>query len=264
MGIIIGNSIITSLNPKKMLQEFTYFGQYKFEKQQLSNGDWNWELAILSGSNTPLTFTKGVKNIDVFLVGAGGNGQNGDSYDVTIIGGNGGNGGAYLVASNVSIDFNIPYNLTIGTSQGNTTGFGYTANGGSGKSGGSGASMPNINYPTQGSNAGNGKNGVKAFDDENFTSLIGNYRYGASGGGGGVYRYSPNFGSFTFGAGSGALTGSGDGGAPDANVKNGVSVTQGNTGAGGGGGNAIIYDTSYRHGNGGTGGSGIIIIRNHR
>ena len=261
---IIGNSVIVSLSPKKILPQFTYSGNYKFEYEKLSNGDYNWELAILSGNNTNLKFTKGVKNIDIFLVGAGKNGSNGNPSGQSITGGKGGDGGNYLVVSNFQLDYDTNYSLTIGTSQGNTTGFGYTTSGASYKSGGAGASMPNITYPTQGSNAGNGTNGVKAFNEENFISLIGDYRYGASGGGGAVYRYSSGYGEFTFNNGAGAITGSGSGGIADPYAKNGADATQSNYGAGGGGGNAIIYINSYRYGNGGLGSPGIIIIRNHR
>lgn len=259
---IIGNALIVGINPKKMLPEFSYSGNYELKHQKLSNGDYNWELAILSGSNTNLKFTKVVDKIDVFLVGGGANGSSGDSYGQSIYGGSGGKGGQCITKTSISITKNTNYPLTIGGAGSNTTGFGYTANGGNGANGGTGASMPSIVYPTQGSNATSGSNGSYAFGSS--TSLFqSGRRYGAGGGAGGVYRVSNNDNSFSFGSSSGGLTGGGTGGSASTNDVNGGNASA-NTGSGGGGGNARIIKNTYGAGAGGSGGSGIIIIRNHR
>ena len=200
---IIGNALIVGINPKKMLPEFSYSGNYELKHQKLSNGDYNWELAILSGSNTNLKFTKVVDKIDVFLVGGGANGSSGDSYGQSIYGGSGGKGGQCITKTSISITKNTNYPLTIG---------------------------------------GAGSNGSYAFDSSTSLFQSGR-RYGAGGGAGGVYRVSNNDNSFSFGSSSGGLTGGGTGGAASTNDVNGGNASANTGSGGGGGNARIIKNT---------------------
>lgn len=275
MGIV-GNALIIGINPKKMLPEISsYSGTYDLKSEKLSNGDYNWELAILSGSNTNLKFSKIAGKVDIFLVGGGANGGSGSAYDQSIYGGSGGKGGQCITASNVTLKPNVNYAITIGGAGAATSmsgndfttlsasgGSGVGSGTGTGTNGGTGASMPSIVYPTQGSNATSGSNGSYAFGSS--TSLFqSGRRYGAGGGAGGVYRISNNGNNYSFNSSSGGLTGGGTGGSASANEVKGGNASA-NTGSGGGGGNARIIRNTYGSATGGSGGSGIIIIRNHR
>ena len=257
--IIVGNSILVSLNPKKMLPEFTYSGNYQLKYEKLSNGDYNWEIAILSGNGDNLKFTRVVDSVDIFIVGGGNPGGNasgniwGDGYYAQ--GGNGGNGGQCRTITNFSISKNVNYSLKIGASGQSTIGFGYTSIAGGGSSGGTGAferQTPSARY------AGTaGSNGVYAFG--NSTTLFSSgTRYGAGGGSGGAININQG-GSV---GGAPGITGGGSGGT----ISHGDGYNAvANTGSGGGGGYAKFNNTGdYWAGSGGAGGSGIIIIRNHR
>lgn len=262
---ILGNPIIIGLNPAKMLPVFSYSGSYEFDYDKLSNGTYNWELALLSGSGTNLRFSRVTDKIDIFIVGSGANGGRGSSnpdYQYYAIGGKGGSGGEIKTLSNITIATNTNYPVTIG-SAGNTTsitigGTTYSCSSGAGKVGGDGAVVyGNAYIATVGEN---GQNGEWAFGSSS-TKLRTGYRYGASGGGGGTrnayYYIIRGYGT----GGKGPASGSGGAGNGGVYNKGGGNATD-NSGAGGGGGG---YDQeNYNDYDGGIGGSGIIIIRNHR
>lgn len=277
---ILGNPIIVALNPNKLIPSFSYSGNYRFRYEELQDGTYNWELALLSGNNINLNFTQVTDKIDIFICGSGADGTKGYSsqtYSNYAYGGNGGNGGELKNLYNVSIAKNTNYAVKIGNhgeitsiTIGGTT---YSCSSGGGKTGGAGAAVLGNAYGGTAS-AENGKNGVIAFSDatnsnNRDTKLLGwnGYRYGASGGGGAA----KNALNIVRGNGSGGLgnvsgtAGGGAGGMWDSygangDGKNGV----GNSGGGGGGGAYIQETYSYTDFPAGHGGSGIIIIRNHR
>lgn len=239
----------------------------------------NWEIAFLQSCK--VTFFQNVE-ADFFLVGGGQQGQQGvaegDYYGAKDSGGKGGKGGEVINRSG-NIRKRISYPLTIGGSNENTVGFGYTAvyGGASGWSGIDGGAGGLIQYP-QGPDPGPslydakaGNAGVKAFNDadtliETFAGTL----FGASGGGGGVTYSIYTQNSCRLGADGGATStnlslypisqyGKGHDYDNDPSSVDKFSGRQ-NTGQGGGGGglqSGTIHD-------GAPGGSGIIIIRNHR
>lgn len=238
----------------------------------------NWEIAFLQSCK--VTFSQNVE-ADFFLVGGGQQGQRGDAegtyYGAKDCGGKGGKGGE-VINSSGNIQKRISYPLTIGGSNENTIGFGYTAvyGGASGWSGIDGGAGGLIQYP-QGpgdpslEDADAGTAGVKAFNgkDTLIETLTGTL-FGSSGGGGGVIysQYTQN--NCRFGADGGATSinsslypisqyGKGHNYDNDPSSDDKFSGRQ-NTGQGGGGGGQE-RDTPH---NGAPGGSGIIIIRNHR
>lgn len=243
-------------------------GKFKFAIQRDETTKvYNWELAILSSGT--ITFKKSSRAIDIFLVGGGKPGSDGYHVESTGYhhGGNGGQGGACITREGFTINKNTSYQLVIGASDQNTTGFGYTAITGGGSLGGTGA----VCYQS-GNGVGNnsvaidGEDGVEAFGDSTNT-LLGsgyqNYKYGAGGGGGGAKQgqspyYEPKQSNGTIrSAAYGGNDGGGAGGAPDEDNAGDAGVS--NSGSGGGGGAFYKWE-----GSGGAGGSGIIIIRNAR
>ena len=198
----------------------------------------NWEFSILDSGN--LVFNKALGNIDVFLVGGGGGG--GSSQ------GSGGGGGYTTNAFNVAVTKGKTEAVVIGAAGaingdgGNTTAFGYTAEGGKqgtyGKAGGDGGSG--------GGGYGNGDGG----NGSNGTSSNGVYDYGGKG-----QKTLGKGSTRAFEEDSGLLC-SGGGGA-----------IGGGIGGDGGGGNAGVAGTDNLGGGGGAGakgGKGLVIIRNHR
>ena len=213
-------------------------GTYEYAEETAADGTLNWELALLTGTNATLTFSRVVDYVDVFLVGGGAHGS----------GSNGGNGGTRLTLSGESkvAVGNSAYTFTIGGNNEATTIFDQTAESGGGSAGGRGAGASR--------DATKGADGEYAFG--NAASLLYSGRkYGAGGGGGGhnyrIYRYGA----------AGGETGGGKGGSGGNGADGEV-----NTGSGGGG----RYVDEYGGGSGGggassgAGGSGIIIIRNAR
>ena len=242
---------------------FSYDGTYDFQ----SSVD-HWELALLSSGT--LKFSVNPGRIDIFVVGAGGNG--GSAYEGAGLGyaGSGGNGGECVTSTGIAAAANNPYSITIGTNGHYTEGFDVRAYGGNdenwsnakGKAGGVGS----ITSADSGSrNPGDGVAGEYAFGSS--TSLYGSgVKYGASGGGGGSsHNYSDASRGYTQqSGGSGATTGSGSGGTASSSASAGQNASMQNTGAGAGGG-AMAYD-GYGHGGGGaaaggSGASGILIIK---
>jgi len=239
---------------------FTTDAQYLYAEEVKSDGTYNWELAILTSGS--ITFHR-VVPVDIFLVGggaAGGIGYKPNPSDPNAYrGGSGGYGGGRVRRDAVTLSQNVPYAFVIGGSNGNTTGFGETAQSGAGSRGGGGGTATN-GYKD---GAAAGMDGTVAFhnhatetDLSLITSLVGR-KYGPGGGGGQVR--SGNY--YTIATAQGGATGGGRGGNDPTTTAGRPGVAgQANCGAGGGGGctdNGAYYD-------GGAGGSGIIIIRNAR
>lgn len=222
-------SRIATITVLSAIPQMEYTGTYQINNESAT--DWNIEFKT-SGI---LKFSKlgnAINGAQVFLVGGGNNGSAGGNG-----GGAGGAGGGTKTES-LTLVQGTEYNITIGGSGGNTSGFGYTATAGSGASGGRGGWMDSSN--TWGASGGNG---AYAFGDTKYA------RYGAGGGGG-----SGHWGGNDGGGGNGGYDGGGDGGR-SANA--GGSAGKANSGGGGGGG-------GWGGSPGGAGGSGIVIIRNKR
>lgn len=278
---ILGNPIIIGLNPAKMLPSFTYNGgNYDLKYEKLSDGTYNWELAILSsGANdTPLNlkFTRVVNSVDIFICGSGAAGERGyfsSGYSHYANGGKGGAGGATGTWTNISVSPNVDYPVRIGTAGkyinntrtsgsstyitiGNNT---YSRNSGGGKDGGIGAKCYGNAYTLD--YGEDGESGVYAFGSSN-TLYNKGYLYGASGGGGGTKNYY----NMTRGPGVGGLITStlraGNGGTYNGSGYN-ASVANSGSAGGGGGFHETTYGSFDDH-PGGNGATGIIIIRNHR
>jgi len=205
----------------------------------IDDGNGDWRIRFLTSGT--LKFTA-LQTVDAFLVGGGGGGGNANGYG-------GGAGGGYTQAmSNIALQANTNYVITIGaggavaTNGGNTSAFGITANGGktpvstgdfrTGGYGGSGGAGYESNA-VGGSNGGNGPSGSYA---------------GGIGQGSTTKEFHETTGVLYAGGGSwSTLPTPGGGGAKNANGA-------ANTGGGAGGQSGAVA----------TGGSGICIIRNAR
>lgn len=218
----------------KGLPKFTYSGEYRVNDE----GNKNWNIQFLTSGVLKFIQRKGAtRGIDVFLVGGGNSGANGN---VDTGGGRGGNGGeAKTISAKPAL--NTEYKITVGGSGESTSGFGNTAAAGGGANGGSGGA--NSQYNPSG---GKGSDGTYAFNDTSYA------RYGAGGGGGvGVWLGADGVDGT---GGKGGDYGGGNGGTSYYNAS---TAGLANTGGGGGGGYAA-------GGSGSPGGSGIVIIRNKR
>ena len=253
-------------SPVKFIGQDDYEYTDKATASQYASSGTDWEIAFKASGT--LKFKKNPGPIDVFLVGAGGDGDDGSLYEYggaySAKGGKGGDGGELVTQTNVTTvkrGRNYPAQVAANA---DTTIFGFTASAHSGNEGGAGSMTGLV---SGGSDAGNGTAGSYAFGAS--TSLINSgVKYGASGGGGGSRRKTDWAGRSY---GYGATTGSGHGGeahdydysTPGA-ADDGADATA-NTGAGGGGGASVIDGSkNITKGDGGAGASGIIIIRNHR
>ena len=213
------------------MPQFTYSGKYEL----IAENTKDWHIKLKTTGDLIFTELVGANDgIEVFLVGGGNGGDAGNDSG----GGRGGNGGATRTES-VEISTNNVYAVTIVSSGGNTSAFGYNATAGGGSSGGKAGLL---SMTDGGPHGGDGSNGKYAFGD------TAHARYGA-GGGGGAAAWDSASGS----AGSGGDYGGGNGGAVNAVGSNGKS----NTGGGGGG-------SGWGSNRGSSGGSGIVIIRNKR
>lgn len=235
------------------MPKFTYDGNY----DMITESTKNWSIKFYTGGTFKLTeLGTASDGIEVFLCGGGGSGGNGGGY-----GGGGGGGGGYTTTGNFIPIKDQLYTITIGGSNGATSGFGLTANPGTS---GSGGSNGDYSYSASGG-AGTGKgggggmgsggiqgNGYNGGAGAYAFGISGSTLYGGGGGGGGCATSSSDGAS----GGNGGATGGGKGGTGGAYS---TSPTAGvdNTGGGGGGGGGY-----YR--GGAAGGSGIIIIRNKR
>ena len=202
----------------------------------------NWKIRFLTSGT--LTFTKlngWNGQLDVFLVGGGGNGE-------TIRGARGGGGGYTKTVKGISIAIATPYTVTIGASSGTSSAFGASANGASGANGGSGGGGGGSSSGTPGNGGSNGGNGT-----------AGNVSQGGAGQGRTTREFGESTGKLYSGGGGGSAAGAGAAGDSTAGAganfggaaKNGVANT-------GGGGGAAYSGTAGR------GGSGIVIARNAR
>ena len=233
--------------------DFEYInGQYQFE----TSGD-DWELAFLSSGSFKLT--KNLRGVDIFIVGAGFDGNTNIEGSHTT-NHDGGDGGYYRTWESDSLTAGT-YEVVIGDSSGTVSSIGERAvsSADDQKSGGVGAHW-DTNRMLDGTD---GSDGVYAFGSS--TSLIFSGRkYGASAGGGGEIDYQG--GQRVSGIrGNSGQTGAGVSGNHSWESRNGENATA-NTGSGGGA-RGKGYNSAmdrYDYGSPGAGGSGIIIIRNHR
>ena len=241
--------------------EFTYEnGTYKM----LKYGDGNWVISFLTSGTLNITKLGNMADgVDIFLVGGGGNGGDNTSwYDSSYgsgqhyTGGQGGGSAYTTTQKGVSLQA-TSYPITIAAAEGTTSGFGYTAAGGTGgtgkRNGGDGTSASS-GYDGY-AQAGHGQDGEYAFGESDFYHYTGKgYRFAASGGGGcgygagsSTYAYPGNGGKDGAGAGS------------KYNVAGTDAVANSGSGAGGCGGKPTDGSNTK-----GKGGSGIIIMRNAR
>lgn len=218
--------------------------------------DADWWLEILA--SCAITFESSAR-IDACLIGAGASGDAGQSYNSSGLfyanAGNGGGAGEVLNQLGVAVAGGTTYQLTVGkggaavtgfgaavpgNAGGDTSAFGYSADGGTPSAGGEAAhgSTP----------GGDGDDGSYPFGDSSFGT-----RYGAEGGGG---AKAVNNGSWVEmqPAGAGGDDGGGDGGNIDGNAGD-ATVP----GSGGGGRGGVSVSGLYS----GAGGDGIVIIRLH-
>ena len=229
----------------------------KLAKEIIFNKVNSFNFAALDPFSSPtsasVVFRDTTKITDLIMVGAGGRGgtgyyadPNGTGWRATEYGGGGGGGGAKNYAASVSIIKNQVYYLSVGQpgtgAGGTTSGFGYSANGGSAASANTGGRGGIGLY-----NGGNGGNG--------WYSITGGATYSASsstsgtngaGGGGGGGGLTSN-GMCTNTAGS--SNGGGRGGNWSTNAANGTAYS----GGGGGGGCGASTDNHSFAGYGGSG-----------
>ena len=271
----------------RVTPEFTYTGNYKVVQDndsQISDfANWkgNWKIRFLTSGTFVVTNFHGWSGyVDAFLVGGGGGGTRGYLY----YGGGGGGGGYTYTAKSVKLNIGEQYVITIGSggsgateqsaagiSGGNTSCFGFSANGGSGAStntssggtyrgriGGNGGSAGGTGSSEDNFAAGEngGQNGSSTQSVSGQGSTTGEFGVSSStvysGGGGGGGGQSTDASQAQGGS---AFNGGGNGGKGG---KNGTPGSNGveNTGGGGGGGGSSN--------SGGKGGAGIVIIRNSR
>ena len=213
----------------------------------------DWYIKLLT--NGVLTVTSYSKTTDIFLMGGGFNGNDGNGGWPYCAGGNGGKGGYYNNKFNITLK--TSYNVVIGAATRNSTikstdlsvsNVDYSSqNTDNRRAGGKYAS---VNWDCKPVDATAGEDGAYPWSDTTFPS-----RYG--GGGGGGAEYSPN--------GNGARGAGGAGGGARGCVPDSSCNAAANTGGGGGGGfGASDYKNYAASATGGTGGSGIIIIRRSR
>lgn len=213
----------------------------------------NWEFSILDTGN--LVFKSDPGRIDVFLVGGGAGGQKGSRES-----GTGGGGGYTKNVFGISVKKGQVYPIIIGAggnvdaNGGNTTAFGYTAEGGkSGSNGGHGGSGAGGYGEEDGGNGGSdGYNGTQGQDVD---GDMNDYAYGGTG-----QRNAAGGETTTraFREPNGLLCSGAGGGHGERNK---------GTGGPGGGGDAGVKGTTNLGGGGGAdaaGGSGRAIFRNAR
>ena len=243
-------------NPKGKMPEFEYTGSYQLIDDGKVGGVQNWRLKLLTSGK--LTFKKGVKNVDLFIVGGGAGGAT-NFMDGSQLVAYGASGGGYTKTYlNVAVETNKEYPVVIGDGGaesskytnhrgGSTTVFGVSAAGG---------------YP--GGYTGN-------FADGSFNPKGGN---GGSGGADYVMNPATGYeGGYNGSAGGGPDGGTGQGLTTAEFGETGGTVysTGGSTGTVGNGTTSKDPNGKSNTGNGGTstggasrGGSGIVVIRNAR
>lgn len=271
-------------------EDFTYTGNCQVIEDSVANGQTNWRIKFLTSG--VLTFASDVV-IDAFLVGGGlpGNAGTDGTGNAGGTSGSGGTGGKCITTKNIEIQKSTSYQVVIGYSSGNSSGFGSTATAGGNGIGGTSVSSPYRSHNTTTTSAalsGNsGSGGSYEFGE------VGSTMYGGAGGSGGAgsafsFGNSMNTIKGNGGAGSAAGGGSGgdgaywiygtasQGGHKIIKAQYGSSGKVNTGGGGGGGGGGFSYNerkdssitplaSKYISGaSGGSGGSGIVIIRNHR
>ena len=236
--------------------QFTYTGEYKlvnnnFKTIEQGSLTDNWNLLLTSSG--VLTFTNlgnAVNGVDVCLVGGGGSGGYGQAS-----GGGGGGGGYTKNVANYNLKNNNRYSFIIGGSDGDTTGFGYTA-----KSGVAGESATSV--PGYGSDGGSGGGYGDAGSGGSDGSDGGKSPQGVGVVGKGQGTTTRLFGDWILVAGGGGgWNGAGGAGGGGAGAYDYTKASDGEDMYGGGGGGAGVYGGYYY---GGRGGSGCIAIRNKR
>ena len=246
---------------------FASYGTSGVDYVFASSGD-NWEVAFLT-SNANFHLDRALENVDIFMISAGENGGNsrtsGTSTYAEAWGGDGGDGGDYISSIGTTIPFG-DYNVKIGQSGDKVTSIGslfttdpqHSPSAAHKEGGAAGHVAPSYStsaidrYP-----AGNGEDGVLAWNDPN-TLIYPNRIYGSSSGGGnGTSLYSNAPGTSSVGS---SGTNAGVSKNKNQNGEDGVA----NTGsAGGAAGSTVGTGSSWQTAAGGDGGSGIILIRNH-
>lgn len=243
----------------RLVPDFTYSGTYELVHDDDTSIDTSsqsdlqslWKIRFLTSGTLRFTNMYGsVNGIDVFLVGAGGGGGGASGGS-----GSGGGGGYTATHRAVSVATNTDYLISIGnggvlrTDGGSSSGFGYTANGGShgnsgNAAGGAGGSGGGAGGSTGGAGGSDGNNGGNA------GSVA-----GGSGQGTTTREFAEN-GATLYAGGGGGATG-GAGGAGGGATAGSSAAVQENTGGGGAGGANTVTIAQ-------NGASGIVIIRNAR
>lgn len=232
----------------------------KLAKEIMFNKVKSFNFAALDTFASPtsanVVFRDTTKITDLIMVGAGGRGgtgyyadPNGTGWRATEYGGGGGGGGAKNYAASVSIIKNQVYYLSVGQpgtgAGGTTSGFGYSANGGSAASANTGGRGGIGLY-----NGGNGGNGWYSITGGAIysasSSTSGANGAGGGGGGGGLTSSSSNNGT------TGASNGGGNGGW----YRFETLANNGNPGSGGGGGGGAGKGSLSGYSGSGFGGSG--------
>lgn len=222
----------------------------------------NWEFSLLDSGQ--LKFKRDPGRIDVFCVGGGAGGATKQQFNDNSDAAAGGGGGYTLTATGITIDKRVVYEIQIGAGGevnadgGNTTAFGYTAEGGKkgtayGGNGGNGGGGWGSDRPGDGGSDGN--------DGTSGQDLDGDLHDTTAGGKGQRNRQdSQETTTRAFRDANGKLFAGGGGGY--------CRRTQyvGKGGEGGGGDSGTAGETNMGGGGGAMarGGSGIVIIRNAR
>lgn len=244
----------------RLVPDFTYSGTYELVHDDDTSIDTSsqsdlqslWKIRFLTSGTLRFTNMYGsVNGIDVFLVGAGGGGGGASGGS-----GSGGGGGYTATHRAVSVATNTDYLISIGnggvlrTDGGSSSGFGYTANGGShgnsgGVAGGAGGSGGGAGGSIGGAGGSDGSNGSNGGSSGTIA--------GGTGQGTTTREFAESGATLYAGGGGGAVGGAGGAGG-GATAGSSAAVKQ-NTGGGGAGGTVTTAQA---------GASGIVIIRNAR
>ena len=246
--------------------DYTYTGNSTYIDDGRINNKACWRIKFTtSGTFIP---SKRVV-LDIFLVGGGGGGRNGVKGSNQ---GGGGGGGYTGTWTNITLDANQNYSITIGA--------GGAANGGTGgttsiagygittmSKGGGTPNAAHFNYGGDGGSGGGGANANQGGSDgsngatANFGIGQGTTTREFGEAGATLYAGGGGGGGFNNGGGAGGAGGGGNGGGStySSSAYDGTAGTN-NLGGGGGGGGA----NSSNAASGASGGSGICVIRNTR